>query len=576
LVPDTRGPLLRDLADTVAASLSQFKLGIFDLALLSMAVSNMNDRLPGADTQATNLPEDRNLVRTRQLLASIVESSDDAIFSESLDGAITSWNRGAERIFGYSAQEVIGNPVSILYLPANINEMPEILRRIRAGESVDHYETVRRHKDGHVISVSLTVSPIRDEDGSIIGASKIARDITEIKRLIEREQASRAESRFRKLLEAAPDAIFEVDGHGQIILLNHAAEKMFGYQREELLGSNVDTLVPTAMRGAHGEHRAFYSAHPQTRPMGSGLELKAQKKDGSLFPVEISLSPNRTDQGMRVIALVRDISERKQAENQIRAVREQHTLELAAKNEQLAARNRDIEKANRLKSEFLASMSHELRTPLHTIIGFSELLTEEIEGPLNPKYKRFAEHILQDSRHLLELINEVLDLSKIEAGQLNLQLGPCSFADCIDEVVTGMRQQAAGKNITLEIRNTFREVLIADRLRVKEILYNLLSNAVKFTPNGGAVRLESAVEHQLLQVAISDTGIGIPIEEHAAIFEDFYQARNTVSGTREGTGLGLPIAKKLVELHGGRIWLDSQPGHGSRFAFTLPLIARKS
>jgi PAS domain S-box-containing protein len=541
-----------------------------------MVESNTNDHFADANrSQTTSLHGDGNLIHTRQLLASIVESSDDAIFSADMDGAITSWNGGAERIFGYAAQEVIGHPVSVLYLSGNVDEMPAILQRIRSGESVDHYETVRRHKDGSRISVSLTISPIRDEAGLIIGASKIARDITEIKRLIEREQVSRAESRFRKLLEAAPDAIFEVDTQGKIILLNQAAEKMFGYDREELLGFNVDTLVPAAMRGAHGKHRSSYTNEPQTRPMGTGLELKAQRRDGSLFPVEISLSPNRTEEGLRVIALVRDISERKHAENQIRAVREQYNLELAAKNEQLEARNQDVEKANRLKSEFLANMSHELRTPLHTIIGFSELMAEEIEGPLNPKYKRFIEHVLQDSRHLLELINEVLDLSKIEAGQLNLQLGPCNFADCATEVLIGIRQQAAVKHITVEICDSFQIFINADRLRVKEILYNLLSNAVKFTPNGGGVRLESLVQDRFLEVVISDTGIGIPIEEHAAVFENFYQARNTLRGTRGGTGLGLPITKKLVELHGGRIWLDSQPGNGSRFSFTLPLTARK-
>lgn len=523
-----------------------------------------------------NLPEDPNLARTRQLLALIVESSDDAIFSESMDGKITSWNRGAERIFGYSAREVIGSPVSVLYLPANVNEMPEILRRIGAGQSVDHYETVRRHKDGHVISVSLTVSPIRDADGAIIGASKIARDITEIKRLIEREQVSRAESRFRKLLEAAPDAIFEVDGHGQIILLNHAAERMFGYEREELLGSNVDTLVPTAMRGTHADHRASYTNHPQTRPMGTGLELKAQKKDGSLFPVEISLSPNRTDEGMRVIALVRDISERKQAENQIRAVREQYTLELAAKNEQLSARNQEVEKANHLKSEFLASMSHELRTPLHTIIGFSELLTEQLEGPLNEKQHRFVGHILQDAHHLLELINEILDLSKIESGRAELKREIFDFEHCVAEVLNGIRPHAASKNVALENKSRFQRTLYADRVRVKEILYNLLSNAVKFTPEGGTVWVESAHENDFLHVSVCDTGIGIPENEQSSIFEKFYQVGNSTGGGREGTGLGLPITKNLVELHGGTISVESRPGQGSRFNLIIPLVQAPS
>jgi len=226
------------------------------------------------------------------------------------------------------------------------------------------------------------------------------------------------ESRFRKLLEAAPDAILEVNPEGQITLLNEAAEKIFGYSRGELLGLNVENLVPAAMRGGHSQHRASYAGHPKTRPMGTGLELQGQRKDGSLFPVEISLSPNWIEGSLHVIASVRDITERKLVEDRIRALHEQYTAELTAKNEQLEVRNLEVEQANRLKNEFLASMSHELRTPLHTIIGFSELLTEQLEGPLNEKQNRFVGHILQDARHLLELINEVLDISKIESGRL--------------------------------------------------------------------------------------------------------------------------------------------------------------
>ncbi|HLY92962.1 MAG TPA: PAS domain-containing sensor histidine kinase [Candidatus Angelobacter sp.] len=381
-----------------------------------------------------------------------------------------------------------------------------------------------------------------------------------------------AEKRFRRLLDAAPDAILEVDGQGRIVLINQTAEKMFGYTHEELMGLNVETLVPASMRSGHVRHRTSYTAHPQMRPMGTGLELHAQRKDGSLFPVEISLSPNPGEEGGRVIALVRDITARKQVEDRLKAIQEQYTAELAAKNQQLEARNLDVERANRLKSEFLASMSHELRTPLHTIIGFSELLTEELEGPLNDKQKRFIGHILQDSRHLLELINEILDLSKIEAGRLELQKEEMDFAGCLREVVAGIQQQSAAKNIRVDVRNRFNGTLYADRMRVKEILYNLLSNALKFTPEGGEVWVEATVQAYELQVVVGDTGIGVHPQEHDTIFDKFYQVGSTTEGTREGTGLGLPITRKLVELHGGNIWLESSPGKGSRFSFTLPLI----
>lgn len=384
-------------------------------------------------------------------------------------------------------------------------------------------------------------------------------------------QESSLESRYRKLLEAAPDAILEVNSEGQIMLLNETAERMFGYSRGELLGLNVESLVPASMRGGHAQHRASYAARPNTRPMGTGLELQGQRKDGSLFPVEISLSPNWIEGSLHVIASVRDISERRAVEDRLRALREQYTAELTIKNEQLEARNLEVERANSLKTEFLASMSHELRTPLHTIIGFSELLTEQLEGPLTEKQQRFVGHILQDARHLLELINEILDISKIESGRLELKRESFDFSQCVEEVMGGIRHQAAAKNIALENKNSFHHSLYADRLRVKEILYNLLNNAVKFTPEGGRVWLESFGEGDTLHVSVCDTGIGIPEKEHPSIFEKFYQVGDATGGVREGTGLGLPITKHLVELHGGVLSVASRPGEGSRFTLTLPM-----
>src|SRR5438874_6972074 len=206
---------------------------------------------------------------------------------------------------------------------------------------------------------------------------------------------------------------------------------MFGYSRAELLGQPVEILIPADLRRLHGGHRSGYRSHPTTRPMGSGLDLYAQRKDGLRFPVEISLSPVKSEEGFRVSAIVRDVSDRKQAEQKIKALQDTYTRELSATNQQLELRNREVERANRLKSEFLASMSHELRTPLHTIIGFSELLSEQLEGPLNEKQKRFVTHIHRDSLHLLALINDVLDLSKIEAGRLELRLETFEVASAL-------------------------------------------------------------------------------------------------------------------------------------------------
>ncbi len=620
---------------------------------------------------------------TRQRLAAIVESSHDAIISESLDGTIMTWNRGAELTFGYKADEVIGKPITVLAWPGTQDDMQALLRRVREEEVVEHYETLRRHKSGRRLVVSLTLSPVRDTLGNVIGISKIARDITEqrereelarrqtqlldqayepmivrdsvdrivswnkgaerlygwtaaeargrvthellqtvfpepveeIERRLEAEghwegelrhqtragrlvtvlsrwtrepgmaephvletnvdlserqqrlaleEQSRLEQRFRQLLEAAPDAIVEVSAEGQIVLVNRIAEEMFGYRRDELMGQSVDLLVPDAVRHQHVRYRESYLEHPRTRPMGSGLDLHARRRDGSLFPVEISLSPIQTESGMHVTAVIRDVTERKRGEQEVRRLQSQYTSDLEA-------RNREIERANRLKSEFLASMSHELRTPLHTIIGFAELLQEGAEGPLNETQKRFVEHIHKDSGHLLELINDVLDLSKIEAGGLVLKRERYPLERSIEEALAAIRPGAAAKNIRLEERGPTGCEVDADPLRVKEMLYNLLSNAVKFTPEGGAVWVESAVEGGFAHITVGDTGIGIPADEQENIFDKFYQVGNTTRGVREGTGLGLSITKELVQMHGGWMEVTSTPGQGSRFTFTLPI-----
>ncbi len=525
-----------------------------------------------------DLSSDRSQVLVDQgssaiLLKAIAEACPFAIVALDRNGIVWMWSRGAEEMFGRTESEAVGNPLPIPLEPL------EAQMRTSSGKVIELTWPLR---NGELLHVSSSVAPLRDEKGEIQGKVVIFADITSRREseqaraeLVEREQAARvqaqAERRFRELLEAAPDAILEIDADGRIVLLNEVAEKMFGYSRDELLGQRVEFLIPSDLRARHEGHRSAYRGHPATRPMGSGLDLYAQRKDGARFPVEISLSPVKSEEGFRVSAIIRDVTERKQTEQKIKALHETFTRELSATNQQLELRNREVERANRLKSEFLASMSHELRTPLHTIIGFSELLTEELKGPLNEDQKRFISHIHKDSLHLLELINEVLDLSKIEAGRLELHPEPFEMAAAMDETLSSIRALAAPKSITVERRAAGGVPLHADRVRFKEILYNLLSNAVKFTPDGGKVWIEAAVEvDSIVTISVVDTGIGIAADEHESVFDKFYQVGPTTKGVREGTGLGLAITKRLVEQHGGKLWLESEPGKGSRFTFALP------
>ena len=374
-----------------------------------------------------------------------------------------------------------------------------------------------------------------------------------------RERVGNDDSRFRELLEVAPDSIIEVDRQGSIVLCNAATERLFGFRSEELLGRPVEILIPESVRVVHQIHRSDYGKKPVTRPMGKGLILRAQRKNGTEFPVEISLSPTQTGNGGRVTAIIRDVTDRIIAEEHLRAV-----------NQQLQQRNEEVERANRLKSEFLASMSHELRTPLHTILGFTELLQEEVDGPLNERQKRFVTHVHQDAEHLLELINDILDLSKIEAGKMELRLEVFDARQAVEEVVASILGRAEAKSIALENRVANGLPVNADRVRFKEIFYNLLSNAVKFTLEGGRIEIDSTRIGNVPSFSVKDTGIGIARQELASIFDKFYQAGSTTKGVREGTGLGLAITRHLVEMHGGVLKVESEPGKGSTFSFTLP------
>ena len=370
---------------------------------------------------------------------------------------------------------------------------------------------------------------------------------------------SSSDVRFRELVEAAPDAILEVDRDGRIVLANEEAERLFRCGREVLLGKIVDDFVPERFRGEHQAHRDRYHVRPAKRPMGSGLDLWARRSDGSEFPVDIKLSPLDTENGPRVMCVIRDITERREAEEQI------HNL-----NQKLEQRNREVERANQLKSEFLASMSHELRTPLNAIIGFSHLLGEE-NSDLSDKQRRFVERIATAARHLFALINDILDLSKIEAGRVDLAPQDFAVGPVIHEILLSFRPLAESKKLSFDTKLDSDLRIEADKTRFKQIVYNFVSNAVKFTPEGGAIAVQARVAGAFLGVEVTDTGMGIPPAEIGTIFAKFYQAGPTTKGIREGTGLGLAITKQLVELLGGRISVESQIGVGSRFTVELPL-----
>ena len=507
--------------------------------------------MQSAGTASMDAEEQRNR------FAAIVASSDDAIISKTLDGIIETWNESATRIFGYSSEEVIGKPITILIPPDRLDEEPAILHRLRAGERVDHFETIRVHKDGSLLNISLTISPVRNSTGKIVGASKIARDITAQKRT---EEALRVSNeRFRLMADSAPVLIWISDEAKSRVWFNKGWLEFTGrsLQQEHGFGwtQNVheDDLAQCLQAYAEGfdTRKPFRSEYRIRGVDGQARWLIEQASP--LFE-----GPGATFSGY--IGSCVDITDSKK----IQAERED-TLKA-----ERAARE-EAERVGRVKDEFLATVSHELRTPLNAILGWATLLRRLPPG--HEDQTRGLETIERNARVQGQIIADLLDMSRIISGKVQLDVQPIDINDGISAALDAVKLSVEAKKLRLRVTLDARAGrLRGDAGRLQQVFWNLLTNAVKFTPSGGRIDVVSERVNSHVEISVEDSGVGIKPEFLAFVFDRFRQADSSTTRRHGGLGLGLSIVKHLVELHGGSVRVKSPgEGQGSTFVVALPI-----
>ncbi len=461
-------------------------------------------------------------------------------------GRIEMVNRSAADLLGCPAEQLQGERVS-RYLAVQ-GDLAALAERAERNGLDEEFEARNEQAESIAVGLSLSVLSGGQTPAYLLN-------------LVDLRARKGAEERFRLVVEASPNAIVLVDSQGSIAMVNKQTEQLFGYARHELLGRPVEMLLPENLRHSHVPMRQGYQQDPQPRRMGSNRELFGQHRDGRPLPLEVGLSPIRTSTDNLVQAVIIDISERKVAEQRLREQTEQLML------------------ANRYKSEFLANMSHELRTPLNSILILSDQLRRNVAGNLTEKQSKHADIVHRAGSDLLQLINDVLDLAKVESGRLQLKLEALNMQELLVELDAGLRPMAELKGLRLQARleDGVPRLIQADRGRLQQVLRNLLSNALKFTEQG-EVSLTVACDPlgaqeggELLLFEVRDTGIGIAKEQHEQIFQAFQQIDGSTSRRFGGTGLGLAITRQLVQAMDGEISLQSEPGQGSCFTVRLPV-----
>jgi PAS domain S-box-containing protein len=554
-------------------------------------------------------------------LAEIVQSSDDAIIGKDLNGIIQSWNPGAERLFLYTAAEAIGQSITIVIPPERLHEEARVLSRIRSGLRVEPFETVRRRRDGVEIDVSLTVSPIRNAAGMVVGASKIARDISERRRserlregLAERERQARLEAvaardRLAFLAEVGEKLTLTLDyaqtldravhlaiprlgDYCNVLVddeqgrLQHVAWAHVDREREPVLRDLALGLLQSPapaglafLLGTRKSGKTTVMSHADLAAAAAGIELADRElaavwtKLGPYAYIAVPLFVRGRAVGVLSVGTTAESSQREYGEADVVMVEDfARRVSLAVENARLF---RQADELNRLKDEFLATVSHELRTPLSAVLGWSRMLAH---GQLDPgRSKQAVEAIERNAMAQARLVDDILDVARGIAGNVKLEMLPLDLAAIAHSGVEAIAPTAAGKHIVLEVRATDPVMVMGDQTRLRQVVWNLLSNAVKFTPVGGRVTVNVRAEDGEAELQVTDTGIGIPDAFLPYVFDKFRQADASFTRQHGGLGLGLAIARHLIELHGGSIAARSAgEGAGATFVVRLPISTQRA
>ncbi|MBE9146854.1 PAS domain S-box protein [Planktothrix mougeotii] len=517
---------------------------IFDV--IKIPLFNPNGERKGLVILGRNITEQKQTEITYKRLAAIVESSEDAIIGKTIEGKIISWNQGAEQIYGYSEAEVKGHSLGLLTLPERSNEVPQILASIQSGGSIDHYETVHIRKDRQHIDVSLTISPIKDNQGNIMGISTISRDISYQKRIEKTLEQLRHQNEL--ILDSAGEGICGLNREGKITFVNPAAARMTGYTVRELLMTDWQKITQgKSSQTAPSELRSKIFSTLQDGRVRHITNEVFWCQDGTSFPVEYVSTPIK-NQGEIIGAVVtfKDITERQAME--------------------------------KMKDEFISVVSHELRTPLTSIHGALGLLASGLLDSQPERAKRMFDIAVTNTTRLVRLINDILDLERMQAGQITLDKKVCNLADLMLQATNEMMGMAekAGVNVLVQPLGVR---LWAAPDRIIQILTNLLSNAIRFSNVDSYVWFNATLNHSTLSrssqevlIAVQDQGRGIPADKLETIFGRFQQVDASDSRQKGGTGLGLAICRTIVQQHGGHIWAESTLGKGSTFFVRLPVL----